>query len=151
MDRMFYFDLTTSLPALLHVEDRTSMAVSLESRVPLLDHRIIEFMATVPTRIKFKNGQMKYLFKQAIRGIIPDDVLDRKDKMGFPVPLSCWTQKELKSLTRDLLTGPQARSRGIYRMENMETLLEKDPIPTRPLWGMICLETWLRTFKPSLP
>lgn len=88
---MTYFDLKGSLPALLHVEDRTSMAVSIESRVPFLDHRIVEFMARIPPNIKFAGGRMKHLFKEVARNAVPSTILDRKDKMGFPTPIVQWT------------------------------------------------------------
>ena len=66
-NRMLHYDMMTGLPSLLQVEDRVSMAVSLESRVPLLDHRIVDLLARTPPAIKFRGGEMKYLFKRAIR------------------------------------------------------------------------------------
>ena len=89
-DKMTHFDFKTLLPALLQVEDRVSMAHGLESRVPLLDHRLIELAATIPADIKFRDGDMKHVFKNATRPILPDKIVDRTDKMGFPVPLSEW-------------------------------------------------------------
>ncbi len=89
-DKMTHFDFKTLLPALLQVEDRVSMAHGLESRVPLLDHRLIELAATIPADVKFKDGHMKHAFKRATDKIVPKQVLERTDKMGFPVPLSEW-------------------------------------------------------------
>src|SRR3990170_5145323 len=83
-DRMTHFDFKCLLPALLQVEDRMSMAHGLESRVPLLDHPLVEFLATVPADVKFKGGQMKQLLKTTYRDTLPRSVLERRDKMGFP-------------------------------------------------------------------
>src|SRR5256885_15457295 len=91
-NKMTNFDLKTLLPALLQVEDRTSMAVSLESRVPLLDHRIVELVAAMPPKIKFKGGRSKHIFREVVRPIVPADVYARTDKMGFPVPLTEWAR-----------------------------------------------------------
>ncbi|MCD6406035.1 MAG: asparagine synthase (glutamine-hydrolyzing), partial [Planctomycetes bacterium] len=96
INRIMNFDLKGHLQSLLHVEDRTSMAHGLESRVPLIDHRLVELMASIPPVTKFKNGRLKYLFRKAVAPSVPRKILDRKDKMGFPVPLSRWASKELK-------------------------------------------------------
>src|SRR5204862_3809880 len=94
INKMTRFDLKTLLPALLQVEDRTSMAVSLESRVPLLDHRIVELVASMPPMVKFKGGRSKHIFREAVRPIVPADVYGRTDKMGFPVPLARWARED---------------------------------------------------------
>ena len=116
INRMTYFDLKGSLPALLHVEDRTSMAVSIESRVPFLDHRIVEFMARIPPNIKFAGGRMKHLFKEVARNAVPSTILDRKDKMGFPTPIVQWTRGVARDFVRDTLLSDRARLRGIYNL-----------------------------------
>ena len=77
-------------PALLHVEDRMSMAHGLESRVPFLDHPLVEFAATVPADVKFSGGDMKHLLKRAFERRVARPILQRRDKMGFPVPLKEW-------------------------------------------------------------
>ena len=146
LNRMLYFDTKVHLPALLHVEDRTSMAWGLESRVPLLDHRICEFIARVPTNIKFKNGQPKYLFKKAIKNIIPDRILNRDDKMGFPVPLQQWYKNELKEFVQDTLLGARARERGIFSPDKLEKAIYKEQSFGRAVWGSLCLELWFREF-----
>ena len=106
INRIFCFDVKTHLQSLLHVEDRTSMAHSLESRTPLLDYRLVELMASVPPIIKFRDGRLKNLFLQAVRGILPPCVLARQDKMGFPVPLNRWLAGELREFTARLPAGP---------------------------------------------
>ncbi len=89
---MTHFDQKTILPALLQIEDRVSMAVSLESRVPLLDSRIVDLVTSMPPSLKFQGGRTKHTLKKSIKGLLPDSVLNRKDKMGFPVPLNEWMQ-----------------------------------------------------------
>src|SRR5690606_22435505 len=89
-DAMTHFDFKCLLPALLTVEDRMSMAHGLESRVPLLDHPLVEFAATLPPTVKFGGGRMKQLIKETYADVIPQPILDRRDKMGFPVPLKEW-------------------------------------------------------------
>ena len=86
-NKMTHFDMFGSLPGLLQVEDRVSMAVSLESRVPLLDKRIVDLVSSIPVQMKFKGGEIKYILKKAVKNILPKEILNRKDKMGFPVPL----------------------------------------------------------------
>jgi asparagine synthase (glutamine-hydrolysing) len=146
INKMLYFDLKASLPALLQVEDRTSMAVSLESRVPLLDHRIVELMASVPPTIKFKNGIMKYLFRKSIKNIVPEKILNRNDKMGFPVPLNEWFADSLKDYVRDTLIDERVKERGIYNMEGLENQITSETKFGRNIWGILCLELWFRTF-----
>ena len=89
-DSMTHFDFKTLLPALLHVEDRVSMAHGLESRVPFLDHPLVELAATMPANVKFTDGNLKHVFKSAFGARLPDSVRSRRDKMGFPVPLHDW-------------------------------------------------------------
>ena len=146
VNRMTYFDLKVSLPALLHVEDRTSMAASIESRVPLLDHRIVEFMATVPPNIKFAGGRMKHLFKEAVRNTVPRQIFDRKDKMGFPTPLSEWTRGSARGFVRDILMSQRARERGIYNVAAIERTIDSEREFGRVVWGLLCLELWHRVF-----
>jgi asparagine synthase (glutamine-hydrolysing) len=146
LNRMLYFDLKVHLPALLQVEDRTSMAWGLESRVPLLDHRIVEFMASIPPVIKFKNGQPKYLFRQAVRNIIPREVLQRKDKMGFPVPLHLWLKGSLKDFVKEVLLDKQAKERGLYDSQALEAEIDLGKSFGRAVWGALCLELWFKTF-----
>jgi asparagine synthase (glutamine-hydrolysing) len=146
LNRMLYFDLKVHLPALLHVEDRTSMAWGLESRVPLLDHRIAELMASVPPAIKFKGGQPKYLFRKAIKNLVPDEVFNRKDKMGFPVPLHLWFKGSLGNFAREVLLDDKARERGIFNPAALEDALDKEKDFGRIIWGALCLEMWFKTF-----
>ena len=146
INQMCYFDCKASLPALLQVDDRTGMAFGLESRLPLLDYRIAELHAKVSPAIKFAGGKSKVLFRQAIRNLLPGEILNRKDKMGFPVPLHLWYKGELRDYVRELLLSERARSRGLYNAKAIEGILDKDQGFSRVLWGLMCLEQWHRAF-----
>jgi len=146
INRILYTDAKTHLPALLHVEDRTSMAWGLESRVPLLDYRIIELMASCPVSIKFREGRTKHLFRGAVRSVVPKSVLERTDKMGFPVPLNMWMKNELGRFVRDALLGPAARGRGLFNPDAIENQLDHQGTFSRGIWGALCVELWHRRF-----
>lgn len=146
LNKMLYFDMKVHLPALLHVEDRVSMAWGLESRVPLLDHRIVEFMASVPPTIKFKNGEPKYLFRKVIRNLIPDEVLNRQDKMGFPVPLHKWYKTSISGFVKEVLLDQKARERGLYNTVELEKKINNENDFGRSVWGALNLELWYKTF-----
>ena len=147
INRMTRFDMLTLLPALLHVEDRTSMMVSLESRVPLLDHRIVELSASMPPSYKFAGGQTKHILRQAGRGLVPSEILDRRDKMGFPVPLDVWSHAEpLHSFLRDTLLSPRALQRGWFQSRQVVHALQSEQPFGRTIWGLLCLELWAETF-----
>lgn len=147
INKMTRFDMKTLLPALLHVEDRTSMAVSLESRVPLLDYRIVELVASMPPKIKFKGGRSKHIFREVVRDLVPPEIYGRADKMGFPVPLSIWyRQSPVQEFVQEILTGNRAKSRGLIDTEQIAHLLDKERDYGRGLWGLLNLELWLQTF-----
>jgi asparagine synthase (glutamine-hydrolysing) len=145
-NRMTAYDARTMLQSLLHVEDRMSMAVSLESRLPLLDHRIAELMFAMPPLYKYRDGKAKAALVNAAGSFLPESVKRRKDKMGFPVPLDRWAQGPLRELIRETLLGDAARSRGIYREAGIERLLDEGATFGRELWGLLCLETWFQLF-----
>ncbi len=145
-DLMTHFDFKTLLPALLHVEDRMSMAHGLESRVPLLDHRLVELSATIPSDIKFKNGQMKHIFKEVVRPYLTDEIMDRKDKMGFPTPTTEWMTGEAKEFIRSILSTPAALSRTLVDNKKVLENMENEPKYGRKLWGFVCLEIWQQEF-----
>jgi len=146
LDKIINLDTRVHLQGLLQVEDRVSMAWGLESRVPLLDHRIVEFMAQVPVVHKFRNGETKALFKQALQGRVPGPVLKRKDKMGFPVPLHEWLKGDLREFVGDLLLSERARSRGLYNLSAVEQALAGEAAFGRGIWGLMNIELWHRQF-----
>ncbi len=145
-DSMTHFDFKCLLPALLHVEDRMSMAHGLESRVPFLDHPLIEFLATVPANVKFEGGQLKHLLKQAYQDEIPTEILNRRDKMGFPVPLNEWIGGELGDFVNDIFGSQAARSRPFINAQAIRTTSGRVEKFSRKLWGLISLELWHRAY-----
>jgi asparagine synthase (glutamine-hydrolysing) len=151
-DSMTHFDFKTLLPALLQVEDRMSMAHGVESRVPLLDHPLVEFAATIPADVKFKNGELKRLLRVAFGDMLPPSIRDRKDKMGFPVPLNGWVRRggPARELIGDLLGSKSAQSRP-YLADGapIDRLLDSQSTYGRNLWALLCLEIWHRTFVDS--
>ena len=145
-NKMTNFDLKTLLPALLHVEDRVSMAVSLESRVPLLDHRVVELAARMPPTMKFSGGKTKAMLHKAVRNILPEEILQRKDKMGFPTPLNEWLGGDLRDFALDIMTSKAARERGLLNTSSIETQISNSGKFNRDLWGALNLEMWFKTF-----
>jgi asparagine synthase (glutamine-hydrolysing) len=145
-NKMTHFDLVTGLPALLHVEDRVSMASSLESRVPLLDHRIADLVTSMPPAMKFKGGELKYILRKAAGHLLPRQILDRKDKMGFPVPLHLWMKGRSREFFHDILLSERCQSRGIFEPAEVRKLLANEQAFGRRLWGLLNLELWHRQF-----
>jgi asparagine synthase (glutamine-hydrolysing) len=127
--------------------DRASMAVALETRAPLLDYRLAEFMATVPAELRYRNKTKKYLLKQAARGILPSEIIDR-GKMGFGVPLKHWFRKEAAGFARDVLTSREARERGLLNQREVALNLERHAAGRRDfsakLWSLVFFELWCR-------
>lgn len=145
-DLMTHFDFKTLLPALLQVEDRMSMAHGLESRVPLLDHPIVELAAKIPSDIKFKNGTMKHIFKEAVSPFLPDIILKRQDKMGFPTPIIDWIKGEARDFVRDVFSSSSALNRDLIDNKIVLESLDQEPRFGRKVWGLLCLELWQQEF-----
>lgn len=146
-DSMTHFDFKTLLPALLQVEDRMSMAHGLESRVPFLDHPLVELAATIPSNIKFENGQLKHLLKISFERGLPEVVNRRTDKMGFPVPLSDWMRGELREFVSDIFHSRKASLREYLNPAfDINSLIEEEGKFTRKTWGLLCLEIWQQEF-----
>ena len=145
-DLMTHFDFKTLLPALLQVEDRVSMAHGIESRVPFLDHPLVEFAATIPADIKFTNGQLKRPLVDAARTLLPASVAERTDKMGFPTPFNEWARGPLRDFVHDLLGSVRAQHRPFVDNRRVLEQLPRDGTFGRGLWGLLSLELWQRTF-----
>jgi len=145
-NKMTHFDMVASLPGLLQVEDRVSMSVSIESRVPLLDRRIVDLISTMPAGMKFKGGEMKYLLKRTIKDRMPEKIMNRKEKMGFPVPLHLWAKNKAKDFILDTLLSKNARERNIVNASYVEDLISAERPFARGLWGILCLELWFQQF-----
>jgi len=145
-DSMTHFEFKTLLPALLHVEDRVSMAHGLESRVPILDHALIEFTATVPADVKFKGGNMKRLLKTGFREQIPSEILERRDKMGFPVPLTEWFEGPLKQFATGIFESLRDRDSPIFNGTEILSSFEQSSKFSRKAWSLMSLEIWMQQF-----
>jgi asparagine synthase (glutamine-hydrolysing) len=145
-NKMTHFDMLGSLPGLLQVEDRVSMSVSIESRVPLLDRRIVDLISRMPAGMKFKGGEMKYLLKKTIKDIMPPEIMRRKDKMGFPVPLHIWSKNKAKDFIMDVLLSKKSRERNMINTKYVEQLILAEQPFSRGLWGLLSLELWHNQF-----
>jgi asparagine synthase (glutamine-hydrolysing) len=145
-DKMTHFDFKCLLPALLHVEDRMSMAHGLESRVPFLDHPLVEFAASAPADVKFEAGNAKHLLKRALGHELPERILNRRDKMGFPVPLKEWFGQELREFVQDLFRSQAAQNRAFFNSKAVLANFDKAGPFSRKTWGLISLEIWHQLF-----
>jgi len=149
-----YNDLEHYLPLdILTKVDRMTMAHSIEARPPLLDHKLVEFAATVPAHMRLRNGTTKYIFKRAMRGILPDAIIDRP-KQGFAVPLAKWFRGELSGFTRDLLLSATCRHRGFFKSSYIEQLLRQHDQGrdlSLQLWTVLSFELWCRRFLDASP
>ena len=146
LDKMTHFDFKTLLPALLQVEDRMSMAHGLESRVPFLDHPIVEFAATMPSDIKFKDGTLKMVLLNAVRDLLPDIIANRKNKMGFPVPVNEWFKGSLREYIFDIFNSRKAKERFYINSEEVLKGLDSESTFGRKIWGLLSLEVWQQEF-----
>ena len=150
LDALLYLDSKTYLPGdILTKVDRMSMAVSLEARVPLLDHKLIEFVTRIPASMKMKGPETKHIFKRAVEDIVPAEILHRP-KQGFGVPISEWINKQLRERIRDTFADPRTRQRGYLEASYVDVLLGEHERGRRDhsteLWALFMLELWQRMF-----
>jgi asparagine synthase (glutamine-hydrolysing) len=155
LDPLLYLDSKTYLPGdILTKVDRMSMAVSLEARVPLLDHKLIEFVTRIPASMKMKGLETKHVFKRAMRGLVPDEILERP-KQGFGVPMQEWINRQLRGRMHDTLRERRTRERGLFNSQSIDVLLEEHERGRRDhsssLWALLMLELWHRTFVDHVP
>jgi asparagine synthase (glutamine-hydrolysing) len=155
LDRTMYVDFKTYLvDDILTKVDKMSMAVSLEARVPLLDHRLLEFAATVPSSLKLRGRTSKYLLRRVLERRVPRAILERR-KRGFEAPISEWLRGPLSSLTADLLLDGRLTGRGVFRSREVERLWHEHRSgranhPHR-IWQLLMLELWFREFIDRAP
>ena len=150
LERLLYVDLMTYLPEDLLVKmDIATMANSVEARVPLLDHQFMELVAGIPSRLKLKGSEAKFILKKAFSDVLPKPISRRK-KMGFAVPVSQWFRKELKDYAWDVLLDHRTLNRGYFRKDGVERLLnehlERRYDHSAKLWALLVLEIWFRVF-----
>ena len=151
--RMMRFDFETYLPEdVLTKVDRMSMAHSIESRVPLLDNEVIDFAASLPASMKIREGRRKHILKEAIAGLLPDNILNRK-KQGFGVPLGVWFKGGLTDIFADVLGSPRARQRGYFQTAFIDRLVHEHLNGRRDhtlrLWQFLVFELWHRQYVDS--
>ena len=149
LNQMLYVDTKTWLPDDLLVKaDKITMANSLELRVPLLDHRLLEFAAALPPRFKVRGMSTKRVLKKAFAGVIPEEILSRR-KQGFPVPIGRWLRGEFKEYVHDLLLSQRSIGRGYFRRQAVEALLGRCTAGQQVVHEVFCLmalELWHRQF-----
>jgi asparagine synthase (glutamine-hydrolysing) len=149
LPRLLYMDVKTYLVELLMKQDQMSMSASIESRVPFLDHRLVEFAARLPNRLKLNGFTTKRILREAVRGILPQRILERR-KMGFPVPFSGWVRGAWNGIARDVLLDRRTRERGLINPPAVEALLAAHRSGARAggdaIWALLNLELWYRTF-----
>jgi asparagine synthase (glutamine-hydrolysing) len=150
LNRMFAVDAETQLPDdLLLLTDKMSMAVSLECRVPLLDHELVEMAATIPGELKVKGGRLKHLMKAALTPTLPDDILNRA-KRGFGTPMGAWLKKELLPVVRELLSPAVIQRRGLFNPAAVSALVADHESNrsdgTDALLALLNLEVWSRVY-----
>jgi asparagine synthase (glutamine-hydrolysing) len=150
LDRLLYIDSKTYLPGdILTKVDRMSMAVSLEARAPLLDHKLIDFVTRIPASLKMAGTETKYLLKKAVSELIPPEIL-RRPKQGFGVPIQEWINQQLRTRIRDTLSESRTCQRGYVDAGYVDVLLDEHERGRRDhsmrLWALLMLELWHRQF-----
>jgi asparagine synthase (glutamine-hydrolysing) len=148
LDKLLYVDSKTYLHELLMKQDQMSMAASIESRVPFLDHKLVEFTAKMPVNMKLRGTTTKFLLKEAMRGILPDEILYRP-KMGFPVPLARWLRNEFKQYVDEYVLSERTLNRGIFDADFVRELVAKHnngEDHANRLFRLINFEIWYRVF-----
>lgn len=149
LSRMLYVDQKSYLLELLMRQDAMSMATSVESRVPFLDHKLIEYAATIPAGMKLSGTNGKKILKRVAEKYLPKDIIYRK-KMGFPTPLAAWFRNEFKGKVEELLLGGRTRERGMFDCAYISTMLRRNYEGqidwTEQIWRLVNLELWLRIY-----
>ncbi len=142
------------LPSLLHIDDRSSMAHSVESRAPFLDYRLVEYLFSLGPEYKIRNGLTKYILRRSMKGVVPEEVLARRDKMGFTTPLEKWLKTNLKEKVREIITSREFAGRPYFNrkgvLKEFDAFLNgKESVTQYTVWSWINLELWLRKFIDS--
>jgi asparagine synthase (glutamine-hydrolysing) len=148
LDQLLAADTKTYLHELLMKQDQMSMAASIESRVPFLDHKLVEFAARMPVKMKLRGLTTKYVLRQAMRDRLPKEILTRK-KMGFPVPIGAWFRGRFSHVVDEYVLGPRAQRRGIFDPEFVRQLVARHAAGenhAERLWALVNFEIWQRRF-----
>ncbi len=149
LNRLLYADTKTYLHELLMKQDQMSMAASIESRVPFLDHKLVEYTARLPERMKLRGWTTKYILRRSMKGVLPEQILTRP-KMGFPVPVGAWFRGEFRGVVDEYVLGERAASRGIFERDFVRAVAAEHMAGaadhTERLWSLVNFEMWLRQF-----
>ncbi len=146
LEQLLYADAKTFLHELLMKQDQMSMAASIESRVPFLDHPLAEWVTRLPEHLRIDGAQTKVILRRAMEGILPHEILHRK-KMGFPVPIGAWFRGRWKSQVIDIVAGERAAARGLFDMQAVNRLVAEHMngrSQAQKLWSLLNLELWQR-------
>src|SRR5262249_8360011 len=136
------------LHELLMKQDQMSMAASIESRVPFLDHKLVEFTAALPDRLKLRGWTTKYVLRKAMKGVLPEPILARP-KMGFPVPIGKWFRGEYRHVLDNYVLSERAFGRGLFNKDFVHTLVQRHQLGedhSERLWALLNFEMWQRQF-----
>jgi asparagine synthase (glutamine-hydrolysing) len=149
LDRLLYADIKTYLHELLMKQDRMSMATSVESRVPFLDHKLVEFTCGLPQRLKLRGWTTKYVLRESMKGLLPKAILSRP-KMGFPVPIGAWFRGAYSSVIDEYVLSDRALSRRIFSPDFVRSLVARHQTSgenhSERLWALVNFEIWQRQF-----
>jgi len=149
VDQMLYLDTKTWLPDDLLVKaDKMTMANSVELRVPLLDHKLLEFAAALPSSLKVRGLTTKFIAKRALRSHVPEAIVKRP-KAGFPVPYEGWLRKDLRSMVHDVLFDRTTTNRGYFATPSVRELVSRNEMTggySKEIFSLLTLELWHRTF-----
>ena len=148
LDRLLYADIKTYLQELLMKQDQMSMATSVESRVPFLDHKLVEFSCSLPERLKLRGGTTKYILRQSMKNVLPPSILTRS-KMGFPVPIGSWFRGAYASVVNEYVLSQRALARGVFAPDYVRSLVKRHhggEDHAERLWSLINFEIWQRQF-----
>ena len=151
LDGLLYADIKTYLHELLMKQDQMSMATSIESRVPFLDHKLVEFTASMPDTMKLRGNTTKYVLRESMKGVLPERILSRS-KMGFPVPIGSWFRGQFKSIIDEYVLSDRALARGIFAPDFVRGVVARHQAGedhAERLWALLNFEIWLRRFFDS--
>ncbi len=144
-----FADITHFLPSLLRYEDRNSMAHSIEARLPFLDYRLVEFAFSLPAEAKLRHGETKAVLRDALRDVVPAEILARRDKVGYDTPVDLWFRRRFRGEVEAVLLAPRTRDRGLFDdaalRQRLDQFFAGRPMPHQ-VWRWVMLEMWCRTF-----
>jgi len=149
LNKLLYADAKTYLQELLMKQDQMSMAASIESRVPFLDHKLVEFTSRLPERLKLRGWTTKYILRRSMKGVLPEAILKRS-KLGFPVPVGSWFRGAFRSVIDEYVLGERAVGRGLFDPRFVRSLVARHQSgaedQTERLWALVNFEMWMRRF-----